>query len=466
MGKRRYSGFPLLVGTGDRYGRGWRASSRFHDAERRIQTGDAVEGGGSGSRGPLLLRLRLHEHVPGAIVRPPGFLRRPPGDGGEGVRGQHGQPSQSPDLQGTESSQLSAPERLEPNGQPGLRGSVRPLWQHRARRGRKEVRVRPGPKRRRPVQVGDGRSEGPSRPGESPGRSQEARRVRPRYATTSSAVRTVGAASGGKLAPWAAEPVFTRITRSSVVITPSSYRRRKPAKVAAPSRHALIPSKTARFCAATRMAASETATAAPWVSRIAFKTSRSAIVEGTRSPAASVRGCGHGFADSAPSFHAFMRGAHPSACTTPNRGQGPSYQPRSRSSWRAFHIPTMPVPPPVGNMIQSGMPPRSSQISKSIVFLPSTRYGSRSVAILKVSVAAARSLTMRPASAMSSFTRRTCAPKAIASRAASSGPSLAITTMAPAPWVAAYWARATPAFPPVGTARPVEPMATAIRTAT
>ena len=48
-------------------------------------------------------------------------------------------------------------------------------------------------------------------------------------------------------------------------------------------------------------------------------------------------------------------GAHPSACTETIRGRrcGATH-PIASSSSNAFHMPTMPVPPPVGYRIQSG----------------------------------------------------------------------------------------------------------------
>jgi hypothetical protein len=42
-------------------------------------------------------------------------------------------------------------------------------------------------------------------------------------------------------------------------------------------------------------------------------------------------------------------GAHPEACTATMRGRlAGSIQPSAASSWKAFHIPISPVPPPVG----------------------------------------------------------------------------------------------------------------------
>src|SRR5205823_6563843 len=343
---------------------------------------DLVEGIGARSRDFVLLRVRLYTHVPGTVVRAAGLPRRLAGDRGEGVRHQHGQPPQPSDLQGAEPDQLPSLERLEPDREPSVWRAIRPLRFLRLAGCRETFRVHPGSLRPRPVQVGHRGPQGAAGPRESPRGSQETGALKPSDARASSASRIIGAAAGGRSDP-RAQPVFTRTTRSSGVMTPSTKRRRSPAKVAAPSRHALIPSKTARFWAETRIASSDTATAAPRVSRIALSTMRSASVVATRRPAAAVCGFGQGSMCSFPSFQALTRGAQPSAWMTPKRGHGASAHPRSRSSWRAFHIPTTPVPPPVGNRIQSGKPFNASQISKSIVFLPSTRYGSRNVARLK-----------------------------------------------------------------------------------
>src|SRR3990170_8541778 len=76
-------------------------------------------------------------------------------------------------------------------------------------------------------------------------------------------------------------------------------------------------------------------------------------------------------------------GAHPAACTNAIFGGDPSDHPSARNSSNAFRRPTTPVPPPVGNTTQSGKPPSCSHSSYPIVFFPSTRYGSCSVAMRK-----------------------------------------------------------------------------------
>src|SRR5437899_10534135 len=403
------------AGAGVPDGGGRREGAGLHGAQRRRQARHPLDRTRRRPGDPVLLRLGLHERVPRPALRDARLDGRPPEVGCEGVRHQHGQLPQPSRLQGTEPPQLPVAERLEQEGQRGVRGALRSLRKFRPPGRDETIGLRARRERGHPVQVGHGGPEGPARPCEDSRGSQEARGVRPRYCRTCSAVFTSGTSTEGTVPPSVA-PVFISTTRSSRVIAPSSYRRRRPARVAAPSRHAPIPSRTARFNAATFIAASETATAAPRVSRIARSTIRSAKVAGTRRPAATVCGIGHGSAVSRPAFQALTSGAQPSAWMTPKRGHVSSYQPSSRSSCSAFHIPTIPVPPPVGNRIQSGMPPSASQISKSIVFFPSIRYGSRNVARLKRSVADESSLTIRPASAMSSSTRRTSAPNAVASR--------------------------------------------------
>ena len=96
------------------------------------------------------------------------------------------------------------------------------------------------------------------------------------------------------------------------------------------------------------ISASETATAAPWLSRSARRIRKSARALGTRSPWARVWAPSQTGASSSPSANAFTIGAQPSACTAYMRGRGEDTKPISSSSAKAFHMPTRPVPPPVG----------------------------------------------------------------------------------------------------------------------
>ena len=71
-------------------------------------------------------------------------------------------------------------------------------------------------------------------------------------------------------------------------------------------------------------------------------------------PAASVSGFSQGSANSVPSLKARTMGAQPSDCTANILGRLPSIQPIASISSNAFHMPTMPVPPPVGYRTTSG----------------------------------------------------------------------------------------------------------------
>src|SRR5213593_1268691 len=280
------------AGAGVPDGGGRREGAGFHGAERRGKAGHPLERARRRPRNPVVLRLGLHERVPRPALRDARLDGRPSEVGREGVRDQYGQPPQPSGLQGAEPPQLSVAQRLEQDRQHGVRGALRTLRIVWSARRDEALRVRAGCRRGHSVQVGHGRSESPAGPPPNPRGSQEARAVSPRYVWTWLAVFTSGISKGGTVPPSDA-PVFT--------------------KTAPPSRQALIPSRTARFNAATFIASSVTATAAPRVSRIARRTIRSARVAGTRSPAASVRGLGHGSAVSRPAFQAFTSGAHPSA---------------------------------------------------------------------------------------------------------------------------------------------------------
>ncbi len=73
------------------------------------------------------------------------------------------------------------------------------------------------------------------------------------------------------------------------------------------------------------------------------------MARGTRRPSAMVVAPSHGSAFSSPASNARTIGAQPSACTDTMRGRvaGVTQPIRSISS-NAFHMPTRPVPPPVG----------------------------------------------------------------------------------------------------------------------
>ena len=97
------------------------------------------------------------------------------------------------------------------------------------------------------------------------------------------------------------------------------------------------------------MSASVTDSAVPPLSRTARSTRKSPIALGTRKPSATVLALGKSSERSWPSSNAFTIGAQCSACTDTMRGRtGEVFQPMCSSSSKAFHIPTMPVPPPVG----------------------------------------------------------------------------------------------------------------------
>ena len=97
------------------------------------------------------------------------------------------------------------------------------------------------------------------------------------------------------------------------------------------------------------MAASVTDSAVPPLSRTARSTRKSPIAFGTRRPSATVRALGKSSDRSLPSSNAFTMGAQCSACTETIRGRAVErFQPMRSSSSNAFHMPTIPVPPPVG----------------------------------------------------------------------------------------------------------------------
>ena len=93
---------------------------------------------------------------------------------------------------------------------------------------------------------------------------------------------------------------------------------------------------------------SVTASAVPPLSRMARRIRKSPIARGTRRPWAAVRAFSHGAAFSVPCSKARTIGAQPSACTETIRGRFAPIQPIASISSKAFHMPTRPVPPPVG----------------------------------------------------------------------------------------------------------------------
>jgi hypothetical protein len=69
---------------------------------------------------------------------------------------------------------------------------------------------------------------------------------------------------------------------------------------------------------------------------------------GTLKPEATVAAFSNSSAKRFPSSNARMMGAHPSDWTETMRGLLPPIQPIASISSNAFHMPTSPVPPPVG----------------------------------------------------------------------------------------------------------------------
>ena len=124
--------------------------------------------------------------------------------------------------------------------------------------------------------------------------------------------------------------------------------------MAAPSGEANSPSARASRFMPSRISPSETATAAPPLSRSTLKIRRSAKGFGTRRPPAIVRAPSQGSASARPSRKAFTRGAQPSACTAIILGRFSLTKPSLPSSSNAFQKPTSPVPPPVGYTTASG----------------------------------------------------------------------------------------------------------------
>ena len=72
------------------------------------------------------------------------------------------------------------------------------------------------------------------------------------------------------------------------------------------------------------------------------------MADGTRIPAAIVCAFSQGSAWRSPRSNARTMGAQPSACTTIIFGRSLPIQPSASISSNAFHMPTIPVPPPVG----------------------------------------------------------------------------------------------------------------------
>ena len=137
-------------------------------------------------------------------------------------------------------------------------------------------------------------------------------------------------------------------TRSFFESQPLAYNGFVAAHAAPPSGQTSRPVLRDSSCAAGVISLSGTATAVPRVSRKAVRQMKPPIGEGTRRPYASVLGDGHGSVFAAPSTNPFTTGAQPSAWTLTSRGRRASIQPIACISSNAFHMPTRPVPPPVG----------------------------------------------------------------------------------------------------------------------
>ena len=116
-------------------------------------------------------------------------------------------------------------------------------------------------------------------------------------------------------------------------------------------------------------------------------------------------------------------------------------------------------------MASGSFQPRCSASSMPMVFLPSTRYGSFSVATLKNPSSSMSAASAAPASVISPATRRTTAPRARHSSTNSPGASCGMYTVAGTPARAAYAAMAPPALPAVGMASEAMPSSTARDTA-
>ena len=120
------------------------------------------------------------------------------------------------------------------------------------------------------------------------------------------------------------------------------------ARVAPPSGAGYMPSLVAISVMASSISWSDTVTISPPLSRTALITRKSPTAAGTLIPAASVLGFWNGSANCWLLRYAFTIGEHPSACTHIILGRSVPIHPSFCISSSAFHIPTIPVPPPVG----------------------------------------------------------------------------------------------------------------------
>ena len=137
-------------------------------------------------------------------------------------------------------------------------------------------------------------------------------------------------------------------TRSSLSTSPLACIFFSAASVAAPSGHAKIPSALLIWLTLFMISWSVTLMQAPPLSRAALSTRKSPSALGTLSPAASVEAFWKYSLSSLPSSYALTMGAQPSAWTLIILGRSLPIQPSSSSASKTFHMPMMPVPPPVG----------------------------------------------------------------------------------------------------------------------
>ncbi len=96
------------------------------------------------------------------------------------------------------------------------------------------------------------------------------------------------------------------------------------------------------------MSSSGTATAAPPLARMISSTLKWPTPPGTLRPTQSVSPPGAAVVSAAPDCHASTSGGVTSDCTQTMRGRAAPITPRASSSSHAFHMPSTPVPPPVG----------------------------------------------------------------------------------------------------------------------
>ena len=148
---------------------------------------------------------------------------------------------------------------------------------------------------------------------------------------------------------FSAPPVLNSTTVSEDAMTRRATSCLSAVSAAPPSGAALMPSFAPSSFMSRTMSASLTAIAVPPLSRTARRTRKSPIAFGTRRPSATVRALGNISDRSFPWSNARTIGAQCSACTDTIFGRRPgSFQPIASISSKAFHMPTMPVPPPVG----------------------------------------------------------------------------------------------------------------------